>query len=536
MQLLRTGTRSTLVAVAIWCAGVASYAHAQQLHGIAIAKGCVSPLCEGETTNCDVQIGYNDGFGDTIRLLSAWDVQDFGGDNVRVPAVGDLPIVAVGGNTNCMVGGSLPCEIGPAGSTLNGLPGTDAPGFVRFQQNTYVIQPDDPDVLRDQATVEWMDLCDAPDTSGCGPDITNPAPAPASTLVTRCDDGNDCTTDSCSAGVCSFTPDCTVDADCNDGDACTMDVCTDDGCCESSPITCDDGNDCTTDTCDPASGCVFTPDCTVDTDCDDVDACTMDVCTDEGCCENNPITCDDDDACTEDTCDPATGCVFASISCDDGNVCTADSCDPATGCINTPECTSDADCNDDNACTMDACTDDGCCEQTPITCDDGDECTEDTCDPVTGCVFTPIDPPPPGCVEFAGCTPGFWKQKHHLMFWMGYMPDDLFEAVFGVDATVLDGKTLLEAAQTGGGHEAALGRHAVAALLNAASGEVEFAFTEAEVIAMVQEAYATGDFNRIKDLLEAENEQGCTVDKSQNVDGRAIRGNAGRTPKGSDNR
>ncbi|UCE60879.1 MAG: hypothetical protein JSU63_03840, partial [Phycisphaerales bacterium] len=178
------------------------------------------------------------------------------------------------------------------------------------------------------------------------------------------------------------------------------------------------------------------------------------------------------------------------VTCDDNDACTEDTCDPLTGeCVYTPF----------------------------VTCDDGDVCTEDTCDPLTGeCVYTPIDPPPPGCEEGGdGCTPGFWKQPHHAKFWTNYMPDDLFEDVFGVDAIVLDGKTLLEAMWTGGGHEAALGRHATAALLNATSGEVDFAYTANEIIAMVQEAYATGDFNGIKSMLAEENERGCTVDKSQ---------------------
>ena len=66
----------------------------------------------------------------------------------------------------------------------------------------------------------------------------------------------------------------------------------------------------------------------------------------------------------------------------------------------------------------------------------------------------------------------------------------------------------------GGGGEKALGRHAVAALLNAATGGVDYAFAEADVIAMVQNAYATGDFNGIKDLLQAENERGCPLGSS----------------------
>ena len=63
----------------------------------------------------------------------------------------------------------------------------------------------------------------------------------------------------------------------------------------------------------------------------------------------------------------------------------------------------------------------------------------------------------------------------------------------------------------GGGGEKALGRHAVAALLNAASPDVDYAYTEAEVIAAVQNAYATGDFNRVKNDLEYQNELGCPL-------------------------
>ena len=528
MERAKVCVCSVAVAVAVMLVGSVEYAYGQGLHGITIAKGCVSPLCEGEITDCDVQIGYNDDFGDTIRILTAWDVQDIGGDAVRVPASGNLPIVAVGGNTTCVVAGALPCLIGPANSTLSGLPGLAEPGFVRFKQNTYVIQSDDPEVLRDQATVEWEDLCDNPDTSGCGEGITNPAPAPASTIITRCDDGNDCTTDTCAVGVCTFTPECTEDADCDDGDACTAGVCTVDGCCEYRPITCDDDNPCTMDSCDPATGCVYVPDCSSDADCDDMNACTMDMCTAEGCCEYMPVTCDDGDACTVDTCDEVEGCVYSPLVCDDGNDCTTDSCDPAMGCVYVPDCISDADCDDMNACTMDMCTPEGCCAYMPVICDDNDECTEDTCDPATGCVYTPIDPPPPGCGEFAGCTPGFWKQKQHYEYWVNYMRTDLYEDVFGVDAIVLDGKTLLEAAWTGGGHEAALGRHAVAALLNAASDEVDYAYSAAEVIAKVQEAYATGDFNGIKNMLAAENERGCTVDKSQDGGTKRVRNGSSR--------
>jgi hypothetical protein len=117
---------------------------------------------------------------------------------------------------------------------------------------------------------------------------------------------------------------------------------------------------------------------------------------------------------------------------------------------------------------------------------------------------TTTEAPPDGG---EGCTPGYWKQPHHFDSWVGYQPGDEFDVVFGVPYDV----TLLQAVSTGGGAEKALGRHAVAALLNAASGDVSFAFTEADVIALVQDAWATGDFKTAKDLLEDENEQSCPL-------------------------
>jgi len=117
-------------------------------------------------------------------------------------------------------------------------------------------------------------------------------------------------------------------------------------------------------------------------------------------------------------------------------------------------------------------------------------------------------PPPPA---FAGCTPGFWRQEQHFAYWTGYAPGDSFAAVFGVART----GTLLQNVRATGGGANALARHAVAALLNAASAEVDYPYSQAEIIAAVQNAFATRNFESAKDLLEAANELGCTVDKSQ---------------------
>jgi hypothetical protein len=109
-----------------------------------------------------------------------------------------------------------------------------------------------------------------------------------------------------------------------------------------------------------------------------------------------------------------------------------------------------------------------------------------------------------------GCTPGYWKQPHHFDSWVGYLPTDDYEDIFGVDATFA-AETLLQVLKQGGGGEKALGRHAVAALLNSANPDVSYGFTTAEVIAIVQDAYATGEFKTAKNLLQDQNETGCPL-------------------------
>lgn len=129
-----------------------------------------------------------------------------------------------------------------------------------------------------------------------------------------------------------------------------------------------------------------------------------------------------------------------------------------------------------------------------------------------------IPPPPPGGGE--GCTPGYWKNhagadsfskggQKKPSSWEGYDPTDSYDAVFGVTSGF--GGTLVEAAAQGGGGEKALGRHAVAALLNAASSGVSFDLSEQDVIDLVQAAYASGDFDGAKNALVILNEQGCPL-------------------------
>jgi hypothetical protein len=116
------------------------------------------------------------------------------------------------------------------------------------------------------------------------------------------------------------------------------------------------------------------------------------------------------------------------------------------------------------------------------------------------------DRPPSG----KGCTPGYWKQPQHFSSWVGYSPTDPFGSVF---ENAFPGKSLVDVLGQGGGGLKALGRHTVAALLNASSG-VNTQLTTAEVIAKFNAAYpGTGEsYTMLKNEFEALNELGCPLD------------------------
>ncbi len=110
-----------------------------------------------------------------------------------------------------------------------------------------------------------------------------------------------------------------------------------------------------------------------------------------------------------------------------------------------------------------------------------------------------------------GLTPGYWK--NHVEAWVGYAPDQGFDAVFGTNA--LPGVTLLEALNLKGGGLNALARHAVAALLNTAHPEIEYACaTSGALIADVVAAIDGGDeaIEALKDQLDEYNNAGVPWD------------------------
>lgn len=119
-------------------------------------------------------------------------------------------------------------------------------------------------------------------------------------------------------------------------------------------------------------------------------------------------------------------------------------------------------------------------------------------------------PPPPPPVGGEGCTPGYWKQRQHFDSWPApYTPSTPFSAVF---ANAFPGQTLLQVVSQGGGGMNALGRHAVAALLNSGSTGVNYDLTTAQVISAFNAAYASGNAETIenqKNIFATNNEKGC---------------------------
>ena len=95
---------------------------------------------------------------------------------------------------------------------------------------------------------------------------------------------------------------------------------------------------------------------------------------------------------------------------------------------------------------------------------------------------------------------------------MGYTPDQSLESVFGRDA--FSGDPALGAVLgLGVGGLKALGRHTVAALINASSPDVSYEYSTSEVISMYQAAFDSGGsaVESTKDLFEDANEAGCPL-------------------------
>lgn len=109
-----------------------------------------------------------------------------------------------------------------------------------------------------------------------------------------------------------------------------------------------------------------------------------------------------------------------------------------------------------------------------------------------------------------GCTPGYWKQAQHFDSWVFYTPGTMFSAVF---ENAFPGMTLLQVMNLGGGGLNALGRHAVAGLLNAQNTDVQYGLSAPEVIGLFNNTFpgTKPAYNQAKDLLETNNQTFCPL-------------------------
>ena len=178
-----------------------------------------------------------------------------------------------------------------------------------------------------------------------------------------CSDGNECTDDFCTDGVCSNPPVTDGEACDNMMGICESGVCAPANLCEG--VNCDDGNECTQDICDPATGLCSNPD-------DDGAACTCPVCGAEGICMMGECT------------DPCEG-----IDCSDGNQCTADLCN--VGVCSNPNVGPGASCDQDGGAVCDGSGNCVACNE-DADCAEGEVCENNECVVGLDCPPAPIGP------------------------------------------------------------------------------------------------------------------------------------------------
>ena len=212
----------------------------------------------------------------------------------------------------------------------------------------------------------------------------------------QCDDGNECTTDSCEGGSCSHQV--IVNKRCDFDGGSENGLCDDQGACFEAPPNCgpdtcpDTGNDCTENTCDPSDGS-----CSLAIldggECTDAagglpGTCVQDTCV--GHCEGKQ--CPDPPVCqTDATCNVQDGV------CEEGDPepaeteCTEGSGQVCNGQGSCVECTSEAWCDDQNECTDDVCNAaNSTCENTAVA--DGTACAETPEGACLGGTCVPIAP------------------------------------------------------------------------------------------------------------------------------------------------
>jgi hypothetical protein len=212
-----------------------------------------------------------------------------------------------------------------------------------------------------------------------------------------CSDGVDCTLDTCDpvSNACQHVPSAALCNDglfCNGTETCDAQL----GCVPGLAPSCDDGVDCTADSCSAAAnGCVHAPQsgaCDDGLPCNGVETCSA-AAVGTGCVPGVPVACEGDGiACTVDACNELTGAcehLPSNAACPQGQFCVV----LQGGCTSGQPCSSHAQCSDNLPCNGTETCQAGICKPgVPVACDDGIACTIDSCNPASGaCVHNPID-------------------------------------------------------------------------------------------------------------------------------------------------
>jgi len=498
-----------------------------QLHGAGILKSCTSPVivcdndaeCSGASgecqenkcdtsglhaTSCIIQVTNLDGFGDTIRVNSAFDLISNTGGPTRNPAAGNLQIIAVSGTTTCVVGGALPCDLQSTNSS------------VTFASSGYNPTAADPNPLLDQGNSQVQDLCNV-QPGGCNTTPQTIQFGASTSLVSGCSVVNkadstactdtvsgDCKLAGCEAGVCVQTHTNTADST-----ACTS--------------TPDVAGDCGTPGCE-AGVCVA----------DHVPVADSTACTDTvsgdckvagcegGVCVQTHSNAADSTTCTT-TPDVAGDC--GTPGCEAG-VCVADhvpvsdSTPCSVGVTGTPD-----------ECKTPGC-ESGVCVAAHNNLPDSTACTDTTpeCGFTAGCeAGSCVQEHTPEECGAQGCTPGFWKanaDKKGSNAWP-VNPNTLLGTVFTIPACLsgcsqnFANLTLRQALSLQGGSDLCgkaeiLLRIATGSFLNASSSCVQFNLNAAAVQAEVNGILASCDasqFTTESTKLDEFNNQGCPLNQ-----------------------
>ena len=279
---------------------------------------CTSPAtCDdsGSTPVCICPDGYTDDNGDGSQCTDI--------DECADSALNDCHLRATCENTD----GSFTCTCDAPAYDGNGTTCSCASGYV---------------VAADDATV-----CVAEDGGPCGDDLD-------------CSSGF-CVGGTCCSGPCNLPPTCrTTDGatcadgstcaypvapdgtDCEDGDACTSTTCTSGVC--GSPVDISGScpsSDCKVGSCDSVEGCKVT-NAPGTTNCDDSNPCTVGTtCQPDGTCGGGtPYNCDDAKPCTDDSCVDNNGTPLC-VNTNNSDYCGGAGCPTKDMCVNG-SCQADA--------------------------------------------------------------------------------------------------------------------------------------------------------------------------------------------------